>query len=149
MGLPDILKVHFFLIPMMYVLCLVGFCPGILDIWLTTSDCQNRNFRGFGCRKTLNDRLPSFTWSFGLLFSIFLSVAIVAVRICQHQTSVNFSSVNLTNGDGFSAPQSTQWHNIMLWNPDSRIWRRPYQEPIQNGICSGVATGWTCPPHFC
>ena len=35
MGLPDILKVHFFLIPMMYVLCLVGFCPGILDIWLT------------------------------------------------------------------------------------------------------------------
>ena len=37
MGLPDILKVHFFLIPMMYVLCLVGFCPGILDIWLTSS----------------------------------------------------------------------------------------------------------------
>jgi len=40
MGLPDILKVHFFLIPMMYVLCLVGFCPGILDIWLTTCSCE-------------------------------------------------------------------------------------------------------------
>jgi len=39
MGLPDILKVHFFLIPMMYVLCLVGFCPGILDIWLTNTAC--------------------------------------------------------------------------------------------------------------
>jgi len=31
MGLPDILKVHFFLIPMMYVVCLVGFCLGILE----------------------------------------------------------------------------------------------------------------------
>ena len=37
MGLPDSLKVHFFLIPMMYVLCLVGFCPAILDIWLTSA----------------------------------------------------------------------------------------------------------------
>jgi len=42
MGLPDILKVHFFLIPMMYVLCLVGFCPGILDIWLTSYAARNR-----------------------------------------------------------------------------------------------------------
>jgi len=40
MGLPDILKVRFFLIPMMYVLCLVGFCPGILDIWLTITHSQ-------------------------------------------------------------------------------------------------------------
>ena len=40
MGLPDILKVHFFLIPMVYVLCLVGFCPGILDIWLTKFTCS-------------------------------------------------------------------------------------------------------------
>jgi len=55
MGLPDILKVHFLLIPMMYVLCLVGFCPGILDIWLTSKGQLFRVYflvcTGYGTQK--------------------------------------------------------------------------------------------------
>jgi len=35
MGLPDIVKECFFTVLMMYVLCLEGFFPGSLNIWLT------------------------------------------------------------------------------------------------------------------
>ena len=35
MGLPDIVKEYFSTVLMMYVVCLVGFFPGSLDIWLT------------------------------------------------------------------------------------------------------------------
>jgi len=35
MGLPDILKVHEITVQMMYVACLVGFSPGVLEFWLT------------------------------------------------------------------------------------------------------------------
>jgi len=35
MGLPDILKVYEIMVQMMYVVCLVGFSPGVLEFWLT------------------------------------------------------------------------------------------------------------------
>jgi len=35
MGLPDILKVREITVKMMYVVCLVGFSPGVLEFWLT------------------------------------------------------------------------------------------------------------------
>ena len=35
MGLPDILKVREITVQMMYVVCLVGFSPGVLEFWLT------------------------------------------------------------------------------------------------------------------
>jgi len=35
MGLPNIVKEYFSTVLMMYVVCLVGFFPGSLDIWLT------------------------------------------------------------------------------------------------------------------
>jgi len=35
MGLPDIVKEYFSTVLMMYVVCLVGFFQGSLDIWLT------------------------------------------------------------------------------------------------------------------
>jgi len=35
-GLPYILKVCSFTIQMMYIVCLAGFFPGTLDVWLTS-----------------------------------------------------------------------------------------------------------------
>jgi len=35
MGLPDILNVHEITVQMMYIVCLVGFSPGVLEFWLT------------------------------------------------------------------------------------------------------------------
>ena len=50
MELPDIVKEYFSTVLMMYVLCLVGFFPGSLDIWLTIT-CRRTGGASIAVRK--------------------------------------------------------------------------------------------------
>ena len=86
MGLPDILNVHEITVQMMYVVCLVGFSPGVLEFCLTRCICKCLLY--FGQSKCYNDRNASDvicftisrTFPFGLLLVTYCGIMCVSEK---------------------------------------------------------------------